>query len=314
MSCTTTASGRARPPRARRRGPGPAGARSPRARAAARRRRRTRARPARAGRAPRRRSSTLGAELLDDRGQARRTRRDHLAGQHVGVDDDRPQLGQGSRDRALARRDAAGQSHAHRHAGIIPAASVSWVGPRQEPGSSPSSGSTRGWQDRGVDLPPGSRVALLVPGSVAYVDLVIALLAAGSVPGPAGPAADRRASASLLADLDPQLVVEHPAGAGAARSCRQHAGRPAGPAAGPPDARHQRHHRDARRASGRGLLDARAGRGAGRRGARAVGLRAPTTSTWCSARSTTPRRCGSRSARCSPAAGSWCPGPSTRPA
>ena len=55
---------------------------------------------------------------------------------------------------------------------------------------------------------------------------------------------------------------------------------------------------------------ARRGRGRGprRRGARAVGLRRPTTSTWCSARSTTPRRCGSRWARCSPAAGSWCPG------
>ena len=40
-----------------------------------------------------------------------------------------------------------------------------------------------------------------------------------------------------------------------------------------------------------------------------MGLRAPTTSTWCSARCTTPRRCGSRPARCWPAAG-WCvPGP-----
>ena len=67
-----------------------------------------------------------------------------------------------------------------------------------------------GWQDRAVDVPelsPGSRVALLVPGSVAYVELVIALLRAGIFPIPMDPkltASERRA---LLADLAPDVVI-----------------------------------------------------------------------------------------------------------
>ena len=44
----------------------------------------------------------LLAELLDDGRQSRRTLLDHLAGDHVGVDDHRPQLLEHRRDRALA--------------------------------------------------------------------------------------------------------------------------------------------------------------------------------------------------------------------
>jgi len=57
------------------------------------------------------------------------------------------------------------------------------------------------------DLASGDRVALLVPGSVPYVELVIALLRRGIFPVPMDPglvASERRA---LLADIDPALVV-----------------------------------------------------------------------------------------------------------
>ena len=52
-------------------------------------RRRTRSRPGPPGRAARRRQH-VGAEALDDRGQPRRARLDHLTSQHVGVDHHRP--------------------------------------------------------------------------------------------------------------------------------------------------------------------------------------------------------------------------------
>ena len=53
------------------------------------------------------------AERLDHLGEARRARRDHLAGQQVGVDHHRTELGEDRRHRALARGHAAGQSHPH---------------------------------------------------------------------------------------------------------------------------------------------------------------------------------------------------------
>jgi long-chain acyl-CoA synthetase len=58
-----------------------------------------------------------------------------------------------------------------------------------------------------VELLPGSRVALLVPGSVAYVELVIALLRGGVFPIPMDPHLTTTERDVLLADLDPALVV-----------------------------------------------------------------------------------------------------------
>jgi hypothetical protein len=52
------------------------------------------------------------AERLHDRGQARAARLEDLAGDAVGVDDDRSSLGQQRRDRALPRPDPAGQPDA----------------------------------------------------------------------------------------------------------------------------------------------------------------------------------------------------------
>ena len=159
------------------------------------------------------------------------------------------------------------------------------------------------------DLSPGDRVALLVPGSLAYAELVIALLRRGVFPVPM----DARLTASereaLLADLDPTLVVTTQ---DQLETCSPRSpDDPRRATAGPADPPDQRHHRSTQ---GRLLRAARArrGRGPARRGARPVGVRGRTTSTWCSARSTTRRRCGSRWAPCSPAAGSWCPARSTR--
>lgn len=56
-------------------------------------------------------------------------------------------------------------------------------------------------------LTPGSRVALLVPGSPAYPDLVIALLRQGVFPVPMDVKLTTSERAALLADLDPALVV-----------------------------------------------------------------------------------------------------------
>ena len=58
-----------------------------------------------------------------------------------------------------------------------------------------------------MDLPPGSRVALLVPGSEAYAELVIALLRRGVFPVPMDAQLTTSERDSLLADLDPELVV-----------------------------------------------------------------------------------------------------------
>ena len=57
------------------------------------------------------------------------------------------------------------------------------------------------------DLAPGSRVALLLPGSVAYVELVIALLRRGVLPVPMDPDLTETERDLLLGDLDPALVL-----------------------------------------------------------------------------------------------------------
>lgn len=59
-----------------------------------------------------------------------------------------------------------------------------------------------------VELRSGDRVALLVPGSVAYVELVISLLAAGRFPVPLDPKLTRFEREQILADIRPRLVVE----------------------------------------------------------------------------------------------------------
>ena len=59
-----------------------------------------------------------------------------------------------------------------------------------------------------VDLRPGDRVALLQPGSPAYVDLVIALLATGIFPVPLDPRLTAAERDRILADVDPRLVAD----------------------------------------------------------------------------------------------------------
>ena len=58
-----------------------------------------------------------------------------------------------------------------------------------------------------MDLSAGDRVALLVPGSTAYVDLVLALLRRGVFPVPLDPRLTEAERAPLLEDLAPDLVV-----------------------------------------------------------------------------------------------------------
>jgi long-chain acyl-CoA synthetase len=57
------------------------------------------------------------------------------------------------------------------------------------------------------DLAPGDRVALLVPGSVAYVELVISLLRRGVFPVPMDVKLTASEREALLADLEPRVVV-----------------------------------------------------------------------------------------------------------
>lgn len=59
-------------------------------------------------------------------------------------------------------------------------------------------------------LAPGDRVALLVPGSLEYVDVVISLLAAGIFPVPLDPALTESERERILAGLSPALRVERP--------------------------------------------------------------------------------------------------------
>uniref|UniRef100_UPI00286D6B0B class I adenylate-forming enzyme family protein n=1 Tax=Nocardioides sp. TaxID=35761 RepID=UPI00286D6B0B len=56
-------------------------------------------------------------------------------------------------------------------------------------------------------LSPGSRVALLVPGSHEYVDLVLSLLAAGVFPVPLDPALTAAERTRILAPIEPDLVI-----------------------------------------------------------------------------------------------------------
>jgi long-chain acyl-CoA synthetase len=60
------------------------------------------------------------------------------------------------------------------------------------------------------DLAPGARVALLVPGSVAYAELVIALLRRGVLPVPMDTRLTPSERAGLLRYLDPAVVVASP--------------------------------------------------------------------------------------------------------
>jgi long-chain acyl-CoA synthetase len=62
-----------------------------------------------------------------------------------------------------------------------------------------------------VELHEGSRVALLVPGSLAYLDLVMSLLAAGVFPIPLDPRLTAYERERILAGLCPDLVVDTPA-------------------------------------------------------------------------------------------------------
>jgi long-chain acyl-CoA synthetase len=61
-----------------------------------------------------------------------------------------------------------------------------------------------------VDLRPGDRVALLQPGSPAYVDLVIGLLADGIFPVPLDPRLTQAERDRILTDVDARLVVDTP--------------------------------------------------------------------------------------------------------
>ena len=62
-----------------------------------------------------------------------------------------------------------------------------------------------------VELREGSRVALLLPGSETYVELVMSLLAAGIFPIPLDPRLTTHERDRILADLSPDLVVDDPA-------------------------------------------------------------------------------------------------------
>ncbi len=61
-----------------------------------------------------------------------------------------------------------------------------------------------------VEIRPGDRIALLVPGSAEYVDLVMGLLAAGMFPVPLDPRLTASERAGILADIEPRLVVDTP--------------------------------------------------------------------------------------------------------
>ena len=62
-----------------------------------------------------------------------------------------------------------------------------------------------------ASLQPGDRVALLVPGSARYVDVVLSLLVRGIIPIPLDPRLTDAERSGILADLDPALVVTEPA-------------------------------------------------------------------------------------------------------
>ncbi|MDQ4085715.1 MAG: AMP-binding protein [Actinomycetota bacterium] len=59
-------------------------------------------------------------------------------------------------------------------------------------------------------LSPGDRVALLVPGSAAFVSVALGALRSGVVPVPLDPRLTARERSALLDDVEPSLVVEDP--------------------------------------------------------------------------------------------------------
>src|SRR5690349_11094911 len=61
-----------------------------------------------------------------------------------------------------------------------------------------------------VELTEDSRVALLVPGSPDYLDVVMSLLAAGVIPIPLDPRLTAYERERILAHLEPDLVVTDP--------------------------------------------------------------------------------------------------------
>lgn len=67
-----------------------------------------------------------------------------------------------------------------------------------------------GWHDEGMHLRAGDRVALLVPGSLPYLDAVISLLVRGVVPIPLDPRLTVHGRDRILTDLEPTLVVTDP--------------------------------------------------------------------------------------------------------
>jgi long-chain acyl-CoA synthetase len=62
-----------------------------------------------------------------------------------------------------------------------------------------------------LDLPAGSVVALQVPGSTAYVEVVLALLGRGIVPAPLDPRLTEAETGGVLEDLEPAAHVTDPA-------------------------------------------------------------------------------------------------------
>ncbi len=121
-----------------------------------------------------------------------------------------------------------------------------------------------------MQLSAGDRVALLVPGSAAYVELVLALLRRGVFPIPLDPRLTDAERRPLFADLEPHLVVTDPAdvpalldelgpGDGVRRSAARSTSRAVPPAA--------------RRASAPDSWTRTAADRAGARGARPVGVR-----------------------------------------
>ena len=131
--------------------------------------------------------------------------------------------------------------------------------------------------DAHAGLEPGDRVALLQPGSTAYVELVVALLARGIFPVPLDPRLTAAERDGILADVRPALVVDTPEAfeSLAARS------RPAAGVAGALPLGRPMHVTSGTtgrpKAVDSGILDTATGRGAGRRGARPVGVRRPPT-------------------------------------
>ncbi len=146
----------------------------------------------------------LVPERLDHRGQPGRAGLDHLAGEHVGVDDDGSPLAGAARPPCSCRSPPRRSGHVHRrsHAGSMaapPTRLARWT-----------CGAGTMWPCRRPTSPPVTASRCSAPAPSAYVDLVLDLLAAGVVAVPLDPrltVAERR---GLLEDLDPRLVVETP--------------------------------------------------------------------------------------------------------